>query len=410
MPRSNVDFGWRLHGKTVGLLTDSSMELLPPGQRATPALLSAYCADEYSLTSCLQCGACTVNCNIAESDGATFPRRQMTLLQLGEMDKLLADPSIWLCFNCQDCTTSCPAKVGPGQILAALRRLAVEQHSAPSWLSRAVNQWRGYLGVLLAGAVILFVAIAAGGSFSPVGGPGTVRYAGMLPDSVINLVFGVLACAVAVLAAINAARVWKTFSGERSAGIDAGRFARSFLAAVRQIGTHKQFAECREFPLSRAAHLAVFYGFVTLMALAGAAAMLLVSGAPYPLPVLHPFKIAGNLAAAALIAGCAYYCVQRWRAPKSRGASSWFDWAPLTQLLLVAATGLLAEAFRYANLGLVAYPVYFVHLIFVFALIAGVANSKFAHIFYRTIALTAEQYKSRARVPRVELQPGRITA
>jgi len=102
IPRQAIDFGWRLRGSTIHLLADSSLTLLPVRQRATAALLTQYCADGNSLLSCLQCGACSVNCHLAENDGALFPRRQMTLLQLGEVDRLLADPSVWLCFNCQE--------------------------------------------------------------------------------------------------------------------------------------------------------------------------------------------------------------------------------------------------------------------------------------------------------------------
>lgn len=409
MQQPKVDFGWRLHGKSSRLLNDSSLALRPPRQPAALAFLNDFCADVNSAATCLQCGVCTAICQLAKSQGATFPRRQMMQLQLGEIDKLLVDPSIWLCFNCQDCATQCPANAGPGQILAAIRRLAVERYSVPRWWSKLVNQWRGFLCVLLAAAVVLLAAIAAGGSFLPLRTYASVRYADMLPDSEIKLLFGILSCVITAIAATNALRVWKAYSGEGVAEIKVGRFVQSLLSVARQIGTHKPFSECRQSPLSKAAHLAVFYGFMTLLGLAAAAAILIALGAPYPLPLLHPFKIVGNLATVALLWGCLYYCVQRWRTPQRGGVSSWFDWALLTQLLLVSATGVLSETFRYANLAPLAYPTYFLHLVFVFALLAGASNSKFAHIFYRTVALTAQQYKSRARVIEFELQPERIT-
>lgn len=409
MQQPKVDFGWRLHGKMSRLLNDSSLVLLPPRQAAALALLKAYSADEHSAASCLQCGVCTAVCQLADSQGATFPRHQMMLLQLGDIDKLLADPCIWLCFNCKDCATHCPANAGPGQMLAVIRRLAVERYSVPRWWSQLVNQWRGFLSVLLVAAAILLVAIAAGGSFLPLRASAAVRYADMLPDSEIKLLFGTLACVITVIAAINAIRVWKAYGGEGGMEIKLGQLVKPLLFVARQIGTHKPFSECRQSLLSRAAHLAVFYGFITLLGLAAAAAILIGLGAPYPLPLLHPFKIAGNAATVALMWGTLYFCVQRWKTPRRRGVTSWFDWAPLTQLLLVSTTGVLSETFRYANVPLLAYPTYFLHLVFVFALMAGASNSKLAHIFYRTVALTAQQYKLRARVPPFDLQPERIT-
>jgi quinone-modifying oxidoreductase subunit QmoC len=404
-PRPTVDYGWRLRGKSIRVLSDSSLTLLPVGPRSTAALLTQYCADGNSLQSCLQCGACTVNCHLAETDGALFPRRQMTLLQLGEVDKLVADPNVWLCFNCQDCTSRCPAKAGPGRIMAAVRRLAVEQCSAPRWYSRLANQPRGFLYMIMAAVVVLLAAIAAGGSFSPQ--IAKVHYASMFPHFTLNLLFGSLAGLVIIIAFINTARAWKAFSGEILGKADRGRLIRSFVAATRQIGAHKQFTECQQFPLSRWAHAAVFYGFMTLMALAGATAMLIAIGAPYPVPVFHPFKIAGNLAALGIIVGSLYFCAQRKRASQDRDPSSWFDWAPLVQLLLVSVTGLLAEIFRYTNRAALAYPTYFLHLVFVFVLLGGIANSKLAHVFYRTIALTAEQYKAMSELPSADWEPER---
>ncbi len=332
----------------------------------------------------------------------------MTLLQLGEVDKLVSDPSIWLCFNCADCTSRCPAHAGPGRIMAAIRRLAVEHYSAPRWWSKLASRPRGFLWMMLAAIIALVAAIVIGGSFSPQ--MTMVRYASMLPHLTLNLLFGGLAVAVAACAVTNAARAWKTFTGEALWETNPGRLIRSLFSVSRQVAAHEQFSECQQFPLSRWAHISVFYGFMTLLGLAGMAAMLIVFGAPYPLPVLHPFKIAGNLAAVAVLAGSLYFCVQRKRASQDRDTSSWFDWAPLVQLLLVGATGLLAEIFRYANAGWLAYPTYFLHLVFVFVLLAGAANSKLAHVFYRTVALAAEQYKIKAEAPLAGLEPRRMAA
>ncbi len=408
VPRQAIDFGWRLRGRTIRLLRDSSLTLLPVRQRATAALLTQYCADGNSLLSCLQCGACTVNCHLAETDGALFPRRQMTLLQLGEVDKLLADPNVWLCFNCQDCTSRCPANAGPGRIMAAIRRLAVEHYSVPRWWSRLAGQRRGFLPMLLTAIALLLAAIAVGGSFSPQITP--VRYASMLPHFTLNLFFGAIAGMIMIGAAISAARAWKAFTGESLWEANLGRLVHSLASVTRQVATHQQFSECQQFPWSRWAHISVFYGFITLLALAGAAATLIALGAPYPLPVFHPFKIVGNLAAVLVVSGCVYFCVQRQRASRNRDASSWFDWVLLLELLLVSVTGLLAEIFRYANVGVLGYPTYFLHLVFVFALLAGSANSKLAHVLYRTVALTAEQYKAIAESPLANLEPRRVAA
>jgi quinone-modifying oxidoreductase, subunit QmoC len=407
-PPRRIDFGWRLRGKTIGLLPDSSLTLLPLRQRATAALLTEYCADGNSLMSCLQCGACTVNCQLAENDGALFPRRQMTLLQLGEADKLIVDPAVWLCFNCADCTSRCPAQAGPGRIMAAVRRLAVEHYSWPRGWARLANQRRGSLCIVLAAIALLLTAIAFGGSFSPQVSP--VRYASMLPHFTVNLFFGAVAGVVIIAAVTGAARAWRAFTGEALWRASAGRLHRSLASVIGRIAAHEQFSACQQFRLSRWAHAAVFYGFIALLVLAGVAAMLIAFGAPYPLPAFHPFKIAGNVAAAMIIAGSLYFWLQRRRASRNSDASSWFDWVLLLELLAVSVTGVLAEVFRYVNVAALAYPTYFLHLVFVFALLASTASSKLAHVFYRTVALTAEQYKGVAKAPVGELAPRRMAA
>lgn len=73
-------------------------------------------------------------------------------------------------------------------------------------------------------------------------------------------------------------------------------------------------------------------------------------------------------------------------------------------LLAVGLTGFVTEAFRFVvdpvQRGVVeyaAYSIYFVHLVLVFGLLVYLPYSKFAHIFYRTIAMIYAEYSGRTR-------------
>jgi quinone-modifying oxidoreductase subunit QmoC len=56
-------------------------------------------------------------------------------------------------------------------------------------------------------------------------------------------------------------------------------------------------------------------------------------------------------------------------------------------ILIVAGTGMLTWLLRLASIPAVAYPVYFIHLCFVFFLLWYMPYSKFAHMIYRALAL-----------------------
>ena len=64
------------------------------------------------LKKCFQCATCSSVCELS-GNGANFPRRLMIEAQWGLKEKVLADPAIWLCHNCGDCTVNCPRGAGP---------------------------------------------------------------------------------------------------------------------------------------------------------------------------------------------------------------------------------------------------------------------------------------------------------
>ena len=235
MPASNTtsrdrpavrDYGWRLHGRPVGILKDHSFALSTASNGASN-LLRPYGNGTASLPSCLQCGACTARCNLAQ-DGRLFPRRQMTLLQLGQRDDLVADLSIWLCLNCEECSSTCPVNVRPGHIMAGIRQMAVEHYAAPRLAARFLNRPVSRAFAWLAAIVLLLAAVALGGSFAPQASP--VRLASMLPHRTLNLFFGAVV-GLALLGALRgAARAWKAFLGEALWAADLRRLSRAAWA------------------------------------------------------------------------------------------------------------------------------------------------------------------------------------
>src|SRR5512134_1835081 len=102
---------------------------------------------------CMQCATCSSVCDLSTPE-ATFPRRQILWAQWGLVDRLVADPSIWLCHGCNDCTVRCPRDARPGDAVQAMRSLVIEEVGAPRFLARIVGRARTTWPVLLFGPVV----------------------------------------------------------------------------------------------------------------------------------------------------------------------------------------------------------------------------------------------------------------
>jgi heterodisulfide reductase subunit C len=51
----------------------------------------------------------------------------MRLIQLGQKEVVLGSRSIWLCADCQACTTRCPCNIDIARVMETLRFFSVEQ-------------------------------------------------------------------------------------------------------------------------------------------------------------------------------------------------------------------------------------------------------------------------------------------
>ncbi|MGO9614655.1 MAG: 4Fe-4S dicluster domain-containing protein, partial [Dissulfurispiraceae bacterium] len=108
------------------------------------------------LKKCYQCSTCTVVCNVTP-DNKPFPRKEMLYAQWGMKDRLISNPDIWLCHQCSDCTAHCPRGAKPGEVLGAVRKMAIKHYSGPSTLANMTADPK-YLVLLFAIPAVVFLA------------------------------------------------------------------------------------------------------------------------------------------------------------------------------------------------------------------------------------------------------------
>jgi heterodisulfide reductase subunit C2 len=89
---------------------------------------------------CFSCGTCTAGCPVTEADDRYSPRRIIRQILLGQRQAVLSSELLWYCETCYACTVYCPQNVKFGDVMRALREMAVaEGYWAPEFLQRIRN-------------------------------------------------------------------------------------------------------------------------------------------------------------------------------------------------------------------------------------------------------------------------------
>jgi quinone-modifying oxidoreductase subunit QmoC len=337
---------------------------------------------------CFQCGTCSVVCELSP-DHATFPRRQMLQAQWGQKQALLADPSLWLCHNCGECTDRCPRGARPGDVLGALRSAAIRHYAFPSLLGRFVAASEA-LPLLLLLPAFLFGAIALT-SESRAEGP--LEFAAVFPQATLEIFFFSISGLALLAFGVGLARFLRAIGG----GGATVSLAAGLIPALAAIATHARFRACVAGGRGRRwGHLLTFWGFVGLAAVGTIVGIGTLAGLMHtPLALTNPWKILANVCAVAAFAGVTILLADRLGAAR-RARSTYFDWFFLLTLFGVLATGIASEILRLGQVATVMYIVYFVHLVLVCALFLYAPYSKFAHLAYRAAAMAV----ATANVPR----------
>jgi quinone-modifying oxidoreductase subunit QmoC len=356
-----------------------------------------------TLKKCYQCATCSTVCNLSP-DEKPFPRKEMLMANWGRSEELMRDPDVWLCYQCNDCTTYCPRGARPGDVLAAVRSFAYKRFAFPSFMGRALASPKALPLLLLVPALILVACIALTAPKTAAGGfvfmeSNVVDFNLFLPHSSVDALFVFGNIIIFIFAAVGFVRFWKGLQSKSDN--KQVSFMSAAVSTLKEIFSHSRFRECGANHPRAIGHMLVLFGFIGAMIttalvlvfvfiphyleLLGAEGLESFFHVPIDLP--HPVKILGALSGLALAIGGILLLYRRWTNKDEVGANGYADYLFLYVIFITGLTGMFSWFGRLTGVATVAYAIYFAHMLSVYFLLWYMPYSKFAHMFYRSLAL-----------------------
>ena len=86
---------------------------------------------------CMKCGKCSGTCpNYDEME--YHPHQFVSMVEKGQISKLMESKSIYTCLSCFACVERCPRQVEPGKLVEAVRLLVERQQGQKHLTANAV--------------------------------------------------------------------------------------------------------------------------------------------------------------------------------------------------------------------------------------------------------------------------------
>jgi len=364
---------------------------------------------ENPFKKCMQCGTCSSTCDLSPDD-RPFPSKEMAWAGWGLKDRLMNDPDVWLCHQCNDCSTRCPRGARPGDVLAAVRQASVIHWAYPNFLGRWANEPSAILILFSLPIILLSIAMAlkdpiekALGINHAAGEKIIFAYSNIFPHWLLISFFSLISLIVILVMVIGVKRFWNAihqFSEKTGSVTPVKNISASFFATIKNVITHNNFSKCTDESPRFWSHLLVFFGFlalciVTFWIITARINPLLAKNFIYPFSFLSPWKVLANIGGASLLLGLVLMMWDRLFKNENANSGSYFDWVFIGTLFLVVITGFVTEVLHYVRLEPHRHLIYFAHLVFVLALILYLPYSKFAHMVYRATAMVFAEYTGR---------------
>jgi quinone-modifying oxidoreductase, subunit QmoC len=357
---------------------------------------------------CFQCGTCSATCEISP-DTNPFPSKEMIWARWGMKDRLLVDSDVWLCYQCNDCSTRCPRGAQPGDVLAAVRRETIAHYAFPRFLGRWVNHARylpfilGIPALLLAVVLLLIDPIENALRMADKTGSEIVySYSNMLPHWALNSFFGIITLFIIIASVVGTTRYWKALkkTDYNNPSKPVKSLPSSIIATIKSVISHNKFTKCNAANHRSITHILVFFGFtgltlVTLWVITSGINPLIRGNFVYPFGFWSPWKLLANLCGLGVLIGSCLIIGRRYIDSENTGTSAFYDWFFVWTLLLVVVSGFATEVMHYIRLEPHRHVIYYGHLVLACALILYLPYSKFAHLLYRTTALIYAEYTGR---------------
>ena len=352
--------------------------------------IKKYGAKDFN--ACFNCGNCTAVCGLTDKN-ANFPRMFIRQGMLGQKEEILQSKELWLCYACGDCSETCPRQAGPGDYMAAMRRYSIASYE-PTGITKLMfksNPWF----ILLT----LFFALLLGFFLFTLRPDHEVSrwLFTILPYTVIHnmglVIFSFTGLSVAWGIVAMTLKLSKRIDKKDKSSRN---WVSSIVKIINEISTMNRYKTCdeeddsfwKEKPWHRQPwfiHWSIMWGFIGLL-VATVLDFMLKDPAT---SIWWPSRILGTVAGLFLVFGTSVAINYRLKkVTKAYSETRLADWAFLWFLWIAGITGFWLEVSVALSADILFnHIVFLIHTVISMELVLLFAFSKFAHAFYRPIAL-----------------------
>jgi len=355
------------------------------------------------IEKCFNCGNCTAICPLA-SDEYNFPRDVIRRVQIGQKERLTEGLDPWLCYYCGDCSETCPKGAEPGETMMAARRWLIGKYDWTGLARKFYTSLTWELGaILLVGLLVVWI-------ISMFHGPVVterVELNTFAPIYIVHLADWIMAGALLFFIGTNVFRMYCSTLHRSGLKIPLAAYLSEAWQLVLHGLTQKRWATCAEDERDVKIRRSKRASWIIHMLMASGYALMLIlivfflswfqTDEVYPF--YHPQRWLGYYATLVLLLGAGWALWGRIRKEvEMHRFSHPSDWIFPILLLVVSVTGILQHAFRYWSMPLATYYTYIVHLAFTAPmLILEVPFGKWAHLYYRPLAIYFQAVKEKAK-------------
>ncbi len=345
------------------------------------------------LDVCFNCGNCTAICPLS-TEGSSFPRRMIHYAQVGLKDRLLHSVDPWLCYYCGECSETCPREADPGEIMMATRRYLTSQYdwtglSKKLYLSKA---WEVGAILVVGLVVVLLFALLHGPVVTE-----RVELNTFAPAKWVEIGDWIMAALLSFFLLTNAYRMTRhVMSTDRGQKVPFWLFITQIPTFIVHFATQMRWRQCSEDHTRWLKHFLLVSGYLTMLVLVVVFLRWFQTDEVHPF--YHPQRILGYYATAVLLYVTVDFMIgRRKKTDQIHKFSHSTDWLFLVLLFLAALTGIAVHILRLAGLPLATYVMYVVHMaVAVPMLVVEVPFGKWAHLFYRPLAMYLFAVKNQA--------------